>query len=92
MLHGTNKYEIAGIDVATGKRVWNIGNKGGDLNDRSLGVADGMLFAFGHGIEIVDPKQGEVTFTRETNQGGGRVVAAGDRIVVYNQDGISGFR
>jgi outer membrane protein assembly factor BamB len=91
VLHGTNEYEIAGIDAATGKRVWNIGSKGSDLNDRNLGVADGTLFALGHGIEIIDPKQGKVTFTRETNRGGGQVVAAGDRIVVYNQDGISGF-
>ena len=82
---------VYGLDLLTGKERWRLGPKEGQYRERHLRVADGTLFALGHAIEIIDCASGKVIFTRPANRGGDLAVAAGDRIVTYTGDSITGF-
>jgi hypothetical protein len=56
-----------------------------------VGIADGTLFAMGHGISIIDATTAEIGYRHPTVRAGGQVTSAADHIVIYNHDGISGF-
>ncbi|MEQ4300054.1 PQQ-binding-like beta-propeller repeat protein [Plantactinospora sp. B6F1] len=89
------EYRFIGHDMLTGEQLWTLATRKGDnqsLRGRMVGVADGTLFGLGHGVEIVDTASGKVIFGHQfTPRGGGLVVAAGGRIVIYNHDGFMGF-
>ncbi|WP_219510618.1 outer membrane protein assembly factor BamB family protein [Nonomuraea ceibae] len=97
VLDGSRNHEqrFVGHDLRTGERLWTLEPRKAEVRidrARTMGVADGTLFGLGHGVEIVDPATGKVTFAHQfTPRGGGRVVAAAGRIVIYNHDGLMGF-
>lgn len=90
-----HQQQFVGRDLLTGKQLWKLGPRDAENvldRGRAMGVADGTLFGLGHGVEIVDPETGKVTFRHQfTPRGGGLVTAAGGRIVIYNHDGLMGF-
>jgi outer membrane protein assembly factor BamB len=91
---GDDEEELLGLDITTGKQLWKVSPKAAEesFRARKLSVADGTLFALGHGIEIIDSDTGNITFSRATVRGGGIAVATAEQIVIYNHDGITGYR
>ncbi|WP_067172936.1 outer membrane protein assembly factor BamB family protein [Microtetraspora niveoalba] len=90
-----HKPQFVGHDILTGKKLWTLAPRQSEEavdGDRAMGVADGTLFGLGHGVEIVDTATGKAIFGQQfTPRGGGLVVAAAGRIVIYNHDGLMGF-
>lgn len=87
---------LSGYDLLTGARVWSRepGRKWS-----SYDIEDGTLFALGDGVAIVDPTTGKTAFQRPAAHRGqstaprpGRAVPAGGHIVVFDKDGITGYR
>ncbi|MGH8966381.1 MAG: PQQ-binding-like beta-propeller repeat protein, partial [Actinomycetes bacterium] len=88
------QHKAIGYDLLTGKQVWTAAPPNdGPLESDSLnvGIADGTVFGLTHGISIIDGATGEIVSRHSTNRGGGLVVEAAGHIVIYNQDGITGF-
>ena len=89
------KKKFLGYDLLSGKQLWTTippNLSGSTTESFNVGIADGTLFALAHGITIINATNGEKVFTHSTNRGGGLVTTAAGRIVVYNQDGITGFK
>ncbi|MFC5820815.1 outer membrane protein assembly factor BamB family protein [Nonomuraea harbinensis] len=90
-----HEQQFVGHDLLTGRRLWKLAPRQAENRvdrSRAMGVADGTLFGLGHGVEIVDPATGKITFAAQfTPRGGGLVTAAGGRVVIYNHDGLMGF-
>jgi len=87
---------LSGYDLLTGALVWSRepGRKWS-----SYDIEDGTLFALGDGVAIVDPTTGKTVFQRPAAHRGqstaprpGRAVPAGGHIVVFDKDGLTGYR
>lgn len=94
--HITNEQEYSGHDIVTGKRIWR--NNPPEFTDPKkndeymVGIVDGTIFSSAHGITIINAANGKRVFTHETDNAGGLVTAAAGSVVVYNRDGIKGFK
>lgn len=86
--------KLAGYDLLTGRKRWDVDPFPDDYSLGMLDVADGTALVAGDGLAIIDPNTGKSTFTRPTSFSvtGGLAAPAGGHLVVSFDRGIAGYR